>query len=104
MQPFLEPLICSRSPVEEIWEKYKVVLEEAADKYIPTKFTKSRPSKPWISRQLDAKIKLRDRLHKKSKDNRKAGIEERHQQMKKEVQREQYTRKVTDMSQLTTDQ
>ena len=46
IQPFLEPLVCSRSPVEEIWEKFKVVLEEAADKYIPTKITKSHPSRP----------------------------------------------------------
>ena len=88
IQPLLEPLEHSRSPVEEIWEKFKTILQEAANKYIPTKLTKSRPSRPWISKQLDAKIKLRDRLHKKSKDNGKAGIEERHQQMKKEVQRE----------------
>ena len=76
IQPILEPLVHSKSPAEEIWEKFKTILKEAAIKYIPSKFTKSHPSRPWMSKQPADKIKLIDRLYKKGKDNGKAGIEE----------------------------
>ena len=88
IQPLLKPLETSDKPVEEIWQNFKSTLIEAADKFIPTKTTKCRPSRPWISKQLDGKISLRDRLHKKSKKHGRQKVEERYQQIKREVQKD----------------
>lgn len=55
-------------------------------KFIPLKKVKSRPSQPWISKHLDQKIPLPDRLYKRSKRDGKLLVEQRYQNLKKEKQ------------------
>lgn len=88
IRPLLAPLATSTDSVENIWQEFKSTLTQAAEKYIPQKDVKSRPSQPWISKHLQDRIKLRDRLHQKSKKHGRLRVEERFLNLKKEVQRE----------------
>ena len=88
LESIIAPLYTSSASVEDIWQQLKSALHEASEKYIPSKTTKARPSKPWISEQLSDKIKLRDRLYDKSKKTGRVKIEERYIKYKRIVQRE----------------
>ena len=86
--PALQQLTNSQQPVEEMWTDFKNIITEGAKKYIPTKTTKKQSRKPWISPVLEQKIKLKKRLHRKTKSNGGKQLEERYNTIRKEIQRE----------------
>ena len=74
--------------VEELWLSLKTALLTGVKKYIPSKQSKSRPRKPWISPQLDKKLKKKKKLLRKSKKYGWKEVEERFNHLKRETQRD----------------
>jgi hypothetical protein len=50
-----------------MWMHLKNTIHEGAKKFIPTKTTKKHSRKPWVSPILEQKIKLKKRLHRRTR-------------------------------------
>ena len=74
--------------VNDMWTKFKKMTNDTIKKHVPTKFTRSRPSHPWINTHLNRLTRKKNRAHKKAKrtHNKKDWV--RYQKLKSTSQRE----------------
>ena len=74
---------------ELLWQMFKGKIEQGIKMFIPSKTTKSKDSHPWIDRDLDHKMKQRDRAFTRSNKTGREKDEKRFQQLKHEVHRDE---------------
>lgn len=80
--------ISNELSVNNTWLALKRCITDATHKFIPSKHSKNKKSKPYISADLERKIILRDRLDKVSKKTGKIGPERRYKHLKHECRQQ----------------
>jgi hypothetical protein len=84
---FLDSLPDSRS-VEENWNHFKSHLNKIIEKHVPSKFTSSRYSLPWLDSSLRRLIKRKNRLYRKIKKSSDEGMQAKFKNVKHECQKQ----------------
>ena len=74
--------------VNEMWSTFKRLTSNLMRKHVPTKFTRSRPSHPWINTYLNRLTRRKNRAHKKAKKTQNKRDWGRYQRLKSTSQRE----------------
>lgn len=88
IRPTMSGIQHSNESPELLWTKFKTCLKQSAEKYIPTKTSKSKESCPWVSSHLKHLIRKRNLLYQKSKQSGRPSIEASFRQLKSRDQRE----------------
>ena len=73
--------------VEELWIEFKTALLEARDIFVPSKLTRGKTGKPWVSPELKKLLRRKDRLYKKKKKSNRDDLKAEFRELKREVQR-----------------
>ena len=76
----------SRS-VNENWLKFKSILTQCLDKFIPTKMTSPQENLPWLSKSLLASIRKKTSLYSKTKRMNEAYLWAKYKLCKQQTQR-----------------
>ena len=76
----------SRS-VNEKWLKFKSIINQCLNKFIPTKMTSPRENLPWLSKSLLASIRKKTSLYSKAKRPNKADLWAKYKLCKRQTQR-----------------
>lgn len=71
-----------------IWAKFKGMINDLMRKHIPTKFTRSRPSHPWIDTHLNRLTRRKNRAHQKARRTKNNRDRNRYNKLKTSCQRE----------------
>lgn len=80
--------IHQKNTVEEIWNLFREVMNRGMQKFIPKKKFNGKAAQPWISHNLKEKIKLRDRLYKRSKKYGQQQVDDRFKALKSSIQKQ----------------
>ena len=74
--------------IDEMWSNFKEMTNKLMRKHVPTKFTRARPSHPWINTYLNRLTRRKNRAHKKAKKTKCKRDWARYQRLKSTSQRE----------------
>ena len=88
-EEIMQAISTDNADTELLWQMFKGKIEQGIKMFIPSKTTKSKDSHPWIDRDIDRKMKQRDRAFTRSNKTGREKDEKRFQQLKHEVQRDE---------------
>ena len=73
--------------IESMWAAFKTVISEAVDQHVPTKFTSTRRTHPWVNTSLRRMMRRKQRAHRKAKTSGNQRDWERFKRLQAELQR-----------------
>ena len=71
--------------VLELWDMFKIKIEEVIANRVPTKMSSNRHTNPWINTEIRRCIRRKQRAHKKSKATKKKKDNDRYLRLQTEV-------------------
>ena len=90
MQTLYTELVSDRNrdlTTEEKWKMFRSVYDSAVETHIPTKTTRPKDSKPWITPEIKKKSKRLQRIHKKKLKRNLPEFEDEAKKLRREIQR-----------------
>ena len=78
----------STVPVETLWHEIKSIINNAEQNFVPSKWSSTRYSQPWVTRKIRKLSRQKQRAHKQYQRSQCRGTRERYNSLKSECQRE----------------
>ncbi len=80
---------CANRDVSENWDKFKSIITNTIDKYVPCKLTSTRHNLPWLSQSIKRNMRKLGRMHRKAKNTGKVVDWAKFRRARKEVRVQQ---------------
>eukprot|EP00111_Clytia_hemisphaerica_P014427 TCONS_00042481-protein len=73
------------TPINELWENFRLILDNARDKHVPSKFTSTRYSQPWFNTDCKRAVKKKKRRYRVYKRTKLEKDREKYKSAEKEA-------------------
>lgn len=78
----------NNSSTEENWKILKTFIQKTVNDNVPSKISRSRKQLPWISQNIRAKIRRRNKLHKRAKETGSKRLKAKWEELRKDIKKE----------------
>jgi hypothetical protein len=76
------------SPTDQLWLTFRQGLEQAIQKFVPSRTLKSKSGLPWISKKIKSMIRKKEKLYRKMRQSKSQIDTDKFRQMRHKCQSE----------------
>ena len=77
-----------KNNIDVLWEGMKEEFLRLINKYVPSKFTTTKPSQPWIDAETKRLLRKKKKWFKRAKSSQSAAVQEKYKDIKRLAQKQ----------------